>query len=137
MANPNIAAVTSIYGSTAYITPAVTTAAQTNWLYATGTSATTAITGLTPASGSVQRVTSIVATNVSVAACAATVSIHSATAGAAIAYPLAYAISVPANSSLIIVDKTSAFYLTEAQSISVQTGVASSLVFVATIETIT
>jgi len=45
------------------------------------------------------------------------------------AYPVASAISVPANASLICVDKTTAIYLMEGSSISITSGTASALTF--------
>jgi len=45
------------------------------------------------------------------------------------AYPVVSAVSVPANASLICVDKTTAIYLQEGTSISITSGTASSLTF--------
>lgn len=50
---------------------------------------------------------------------------------------LAYQISVPANASLIVSDKTTAFYITENQSLAVISGTASALTYVASFEAIT
>ena len=58
MANPNILNVTSIYGNTAYVTPG-STAVNTSWTF----NGTTALSGLTPAVNSVNKVNSIVVTN--------------------------------------------------------------------------
>ena len=123
MANPNIVAVTSIYGSTSYLIPSTTGA--------------TAWTALTPASGTVNRINNIVASNVTSAAVAVTVSINSATGGGGTAYRLAYQISVPANASLIIVDKTTAFYLGESQSVVVTVATGSALELTSSFEAIT
>ena len=134
MANPNIAAVTSIYGNTAYVVPS-TTAATTSWTY----NGTTTLTGLTPAAGTVNKITGIVVANTTSAAVAATVAIgNNATFGSATvtSYP-AYQISVPANSSLIITDKTTDFYITENQSVAVTSGTASALTFTVTFESFT
>lgn len=122
MANPNIVNVTSIYGSTTYLVP-------------TGTSATT-WTGLTPAAGTVNKVGSIVATNVTSTAAAITVSINSAAGGAGTNYRLAWQISVPGNSSLMVVDKSTPIYVGEAQSIVVTSGTSSAIEMVATYEAI-
>ncbi len=122
MANPNIVNVTSIYGSTSYLVP-------------TGTSATT-WTALTPATGTVNKIDNIVASNVTGSAAAITVSINSATSGGGTAYRIAYQISVPANASLIITDKTTAFYVGEAQSIVVTSGTASAIELTASFEAI-
>ena len=123
MANPNIVNVTSIYGNTAYLVP-------------TGTSATT-WTGLTPATGTVNKVGTIMATNVTAVAATITVSINSATGGGGTAYRLAYQISVPGNSSLMVVDKSTSIYVGEAQSIVVTSGTSSAIEMVATYEAIT
>jgi hypothetical protein len=49
----------------------------------------------------------------------------------------AYQISVPANASLIVVDKTTSFYVTENQSVGVTSGTGSALTYTATFEAIT
>ena len=132
MANPNIVNVTSIYGNTAYVTPS-TTGATTSWTY----NGSTSLTGLTPASGTVNRITSIVVSNTTASAANATVQVaNNATFGSGTAYSLAYQISVPANASLIVTDKTTSFYITENQSVGVTSGTGSALVYVATFEAI-
>lgn len=133
MANPNIVNVTSIYGNTAYVTPS-TTSATTSWTY----NGTTSLTGLTPAASTVNRVTSIVVSNVTSSAATCSVAIaNNATFGSGTAYYIAYQISVPANASLIVTDKTSSIYVTENQSIGVTSGTASALTYTATFEAIT
>jgi hypothetical protein len=133
MANPNIVNVTSIYGNTAYVTPS-TTGATTSWTY----NGTTALTGLTPAANTVNRVTSIVVTNVTSSAATATVAIsNNPTFGSGTAYNLAYQISIPPNATLTVIDKTTSFYVTENQSVGVTSGTGSALVYVATFEAIT
>ena len=123
MANPNIVAVTSIYGNTSYLIPS-------------GTSAT-AWTALTPASGTVNKIDNIVASNVTTSAANITVSINSATGGGGTAYRVAYQISVPPNASLVVVDKTTAFYLGESQSVVVTSGTTSAIEMTASYEAIT
>jgi hypothetical protein len=122
MANPNIVNVTTIYGTTTYYTP----------------SGTTAVVLLPNAasSGKVYKINQIVAANTTATAANATVSIYSNGAVAqgsapsgGTAYPVASAISVPANASLICVDKTTAIYLMEGSSISITSGTSSSLTF--------
>lgn len=122
MANPNIVNVTSIYGNTSYLIPSTTSA--TTW------------TALTPAVGTVNKIDNIVASNVTASAVAVTVSINSATGGGGTAYRIAYQISVPANSSLIIVDKTTSFYVGEGQSVVVTVGTGSALELTAAFEAI-
>ena len=133
MANPNIVNVTSIYGNTAYTTPS-STAVNTSWTY----NGSTALTGLTPASGSVNKINSIVVVNSTASLANATVAIaNNATFGSGTAYPLASTIPIPAYSSLIVVDKANNLYVTENQSIGVTSGTSNALTFVASFEVIT
>lgn len=134
MANPNIAALTSIYGNTAYVVPS-TTGATTSWTY----NGSTSLTGLTPATNSVNKITGLIVSNTTGTAASATVAIgNNATFGSAtvISYP-AYQISVPANASLIVIDKTTDLYITENQSVAVTSGTASALTYTAIFEVIT
>jgi hypothetical protein len=134
MANPNIAALTSIYGNTAYVVPS-TTSATTSWTY----DGTTSDTGLTPSAGTVHKITGLIVSNTTASAAYATVGVgNNATFGSAtvIGY-LAYQISVPANASLIIVDKTTDLYITENQSLGVTSGTASALTYTCILEAIT
>lgn len=129
MANPNIAALTTLTGNTTYYTP----------------SGTTAVVLLPNAasSGAVYRINQIVVANTTASAVAATVSIYtngavaqgSAPSGGT-AYPVASAISVPANASLIVVDKSTAIYLNEGTSISITSGTTSALTFSISYESI-
>ncbi|WP_339874098.1 hypothetical protein [uncultured Brevundimonas sp.] len=123
MANPNIVAVTSILGVTTYLTP----------------SATTAVVLLPNAasSGKVFKINQIVAANVDgSSAVDTTVSLYtngavaqgSAPSGGT-AFPIVSTISVPADASLIAVDKTTAIYLMEGTSISVTSGTASKITY--------
>jgi len=134
MANPNIAAISSIYGNTAYVVPS-TTSATTSWTY----NGTTSLTGLTPATNTVNKITGIIVANTTSSAVAATVAVgNNATYGSAtvISYPC-YQISVPANASLIVVDKTTDLYITENQSLAVISGTANALTFTAVFEAYT
>ena len=121
MANPNIVAVTSIYGKTTYLTP----------------SATTSVVLLPNAasSGTVMKINQIVAANVD-GTNAVNVSVDIYSNGAVAqgsapsggtAYPIASTISVPADATLIVVDKTTAIYLEEGTSIAVTSGTASKI----------
>jgi hypothetical protein len=133
MANPNIAALTTIKGQTAYVIPS-TTGATTSWTYDGATS----LTGLTPASGTVNKITGLIISNTTAATANATVGIgNNPTFGSAtvISY-LAYQISVPAGASLIVVDKTTDLYITENQSVGVTSGTASALTYTAIFEAI-
>ena len=123
MANPNIAALTTLTGNTTYLTPSATTAVV---LLANAAS-----------SGQVFRINQIVAANVNgTNAVDTTVSIYtnggvaqgSAPSGGT-AFPIASTVSVPADASLIVVDKTTAIYLQEGTSISVTSGTASGITY--------
>jgi len=123
MANPNIVNVTSVYGNTSYLIPSTT--AATTW------------TALTPASGTVNKIDNIVASNVTGSVATVTVSINSAVSGGGTAYRLIYQVPVPINASIVIADKSTAFYLGEAQSIVVTVGTASAIELTASYEAIT
>lgn len=123
MANPNIVNVTSIYGSTNYLIPSTTSA--TVW------------TALTPAAGTVNKIDNIVASNVTASVATVTVAINSAAAGAGTNYRIIYQVPVPVNASIVIVDKSTAFYLGEAQSIVVTVGTASAIELTSSFEAIT
>jgi hypothetical protein len=123
MANPNIVNVSSIYGSTNYLIPSTT--AATTW------------TALTPAAGTVNKIDNIVASNVTASNATVTVAINSAAAGAGTNYRLIYQVPVPVNASIVIVDKSTAFYLGEAQSIVVTVGTASAIELTSSFEAIT
>ena len=130
MANPNIVNVTSILGTTTYLTPANTTA---NTLLSNAAS-----------SGLVYKINQIVCANVNgSSAVNATVAIYtngavaqgSAPSGGT-AYPVISTISVPASASVIAVDKTTAIYLMEGTSISVTSGTASGITYTISYESI-
>ena len=123
MANPNIVNVTSIYGNTSYLIPSTT--AATTW------------TALTPATGTVNKIDNIVASNVTASNATVTVAINSAASGAGTNYRLIYQLPVPVNASVVIVDKSTAFYLGEAQSIVVTVGTASAIELTSSYEAIT
>ena len=123
MANPNIVNVSDIRGKTAYLTPADTNAAV---LLANAAS-----------SGKVYKINSLVAANVDgTTAVAVTVAINTAAAGSGTGYPIASTVDVPADASLIIVDKTNGFYLEEDKSIVVTSGSANDIVFTVSYEEI-
>jgi len=122
MANPNMANLSSILGATTYLVPTTTTA--TTW------------TALTPAAGTVNKVDTMMATNVTASAATITVSINSAISGGGTAYRLTFQTSVPGNSSLIVVDKSTMLYVGEAQSIVVTSGTTNAIEMVSTYEAI-
>lgn len=129
MSNPNIVAVTSIYGTTTYYTPS-------------GTAAVVLLPNAA-ASGTVMKINQIVIANTNTAAANATVAIYtngavaqgSAPSGGT-AYAVISAIAVPANASLIAVDKTTAIYLMEGTSISITSGTAGVLTYTISYELI-
>ena len=122
MAAPNIVNVTTITGKTAYLTPANTTA---NVLLANAAS-----------SGKVFKINQIVAANTTGTAANATIAVNSAAAGSGTSYSIAGAISVPANASLIVVDKTTAVYLEEDKSILCTSGTSGSITYTISYEEI-
>jgi hypothetical protein len=130
MANPNIAAATSILGTTTFLTPSGTSAVV---LLPNGAS-----------SNQVFKINQIVAANVNgSAAVDTTVSIYSNGAVAqgsapsgGTAYPIASTVSVPADASLVVTDKTTAIYLMEGQSIIVTSGTANGIAYTISYEVI-
>jgi len=130
MANPNIVNVTVINGVTTYLTPSVATAVV--------------LLPNAASSSKVFKINQIVVANTTGTAANTTVSIYtngavaqgSAPSGGT-AFPVASAISVPGNASLIVVDKTTAIYLQEGTSITVTSGTASSLTYSISYEDIT
>lgn len=129
MANPNIVAVTAIYGVTTYFTP--------------GGTAAVVLLPNAAASGLVFKINQIVVSNTTATAANATVSIYTngavaqgGTPSSGTAYPIVSTVSVPGNASLIAVDKTTSVYLMEGTSITVTSGTASSLTFSVSYESI-
>ena len=123
MANPNIVAVTSILGNTTFLTPSDTSA---NVLLSNAA-----------ASGNVLKINQIVAANVNgSSAVDTTVTINSAAAGGGTAYPIVSTVSVPADASIIVTDKTTAIYLMEDQSIVVTSGTSSGISYTISYEAI-
>lgn len=130
MANPNITAVSSILGKTTYLTPS-------------GTSAVVLLPNAA-SSGQVFRINQITIANVDgTNPVEGTVSIYtngavaqgSAPSGGT-AYPLASTVTIPADASLIVTDKNTAFYLEEGTSIVVTSATGSKLCFVVSYEII-
>ena len=69
-------------------------------------------------------------------ACDVTVDVHSAASGGGTAYSLVSTISVPADASLVAVDKGTALYLEEDRSITATAGTASDLEVIVSYEEI-
>jgi len=121
MANPNIVNVTSILGGTLVRTP----------------SSTAAVSMLNNAasSGTIIKINSLVAANTSGSTVTCTVSYYtnetvegSAPSGGT-AFPIASTVSVPANASLVVIEKSNGIYLLEDNCISVTSGTANNLTF--------
>ena len=130
MANPNIVAVTSIYGKTTYVSP-------------TGITSVVLLPNAA-SSGKVFKINQIVAANTDgTNAVNCTVDIYtngavaqgSAPSGGT-AYPIVSTVSVPADATLVAVDKTTAIYLEEGTSIAVTSGTANGITFSASYEEI-
>jgi len=123
MANPNLLAATTASGTTTYLTPSATTAVV--------------LVPNAASSGQVFKINQIVAANVNgTSAVDTTVSIYTNGAVAqgsapssGTAYPLVSTVSVPADASLIVVDKTTAIYLMEGSSIVVTSGTSSGITY--------
>ena len=115
MANPNIVNVTTIYGNSSQVSLSTTSA--------------TSLVSNAASSGKVFKINSIVVANVDgTTAADITINIYSQAALGGTAYPIASTISVPADATLIVTDKTTSFYLLENQSIGATAGSASDLV---------
>jgi hypothetical protein len=126
----NIVNVTAILGTTTYLTP-------------TGTTAVVLLNN-TATSTLLYKINQIVCANVNgSSAVNATVSIYSNGAVAqgsapsgGTAFPIISTVSVPASASVIAVDKTTAVYLMEGQSIVVTSGTASGITYTISYESI-
>lgn len=118
MAAPNIVNVVNISGSTAVQQISATP---------------TAIVSNSAASNTVVKINNLVVANVN-GTTAATVSVTLLRSG--VDYRLAYLISVPAGSSLVVIDKATGIYLQEGDSIRLQASVSSYLEAVCSYETL-
>jgi hypothetical protein len=115
MANPNIINVTAIYGNSSQTALSSTSA--------------TSLVSNAAASGKVFKINSITVANVDgTAAADITINVYSAAALGGTAFPIVSTISVPADATLIVTDKTTTFYLLENQSIGATAGTANDLV---------
>lgn len=123
MANPNIVNVAAIYGNNSSTSLSTTNA--------------TAIVNNPASSGKVFKVNMIMVANVD-GTNAADISINKYSQDdiGGTAYAIASTISVPADATLIILDKTTALYLKEDESIGATAGTASDLVVTASWEEI-
>ena len=114
MAAPNIVAVANIYGKSTYVSLTTTGA--------------TSLLSNASSSGKVLKVNSIVVANTDgTNAVNFTLNYNTAAAGAGTNVELVSTVSVPANASLIAMDKSTSVYLEENTSLTVQAGTASKL----------
>lgn len=115
MANPNIVNVTAIYGNTS--TTSLTT-----------TSATSIVSNAA-ASGKIYKINSLVVANIDgTNAADITINVYPEDDIGGTGTAIASTISVPADATLIIIDKTTQIYLLEDKSIGAIAGTASDLV---------
>ena len=118
MANPNIVNVTSILGNT-----------STNLISSTADPFATALVANAADSGKVYKINSIIVANVDGSAAAdITIKIFSEDDLGGTGTAIASTISVPADASLVVIDKTTSFYLLEDQSIGATASAANDLV---------
>ncbi len=123
MANPNIVNVAGIYGNNSSTSLTTTNA--------------TSIVSNAAASGKVFKINMITVANVDgTNAADITISKYSAAALGGTAFPIVSTVSVPADATLIVMDKTTALYLKEDESIGATAGTASDLVVTASWEEI-
>jgi len=109
MANPNIIGISSIYGKSVSVT--------------INTTALVGILTNTSDSNKVFKINTIRASNID-GAVSADISVGFSTVGAATTQYIARTISVPNDAALVVVDKTTTFYLEENQRISAQASAA-------------
>jgi hypothetical protein len=115
VANPNIVNVAAIYGNSLQVSLTTTSA--------------TSLVSNAASSGKVFKINSITVANVDgTNAADITINVYSAAALGGTAFPIVSTISVPADATLIVTDKTTTFYLLENQSIGATAGTASDLV---------
>ena len=123
MSNPNIVSVTAIYGNSASVSLSTTSATQ--------------LASNAASSGKAYKINSIVVSNTNGSSAAnITINVYSAASMGGTAFPIASTISVPANATLIVTDKTTSFYLLENQSIGAVAGTANYLTVTASWEEI-
>ena len=123
MANPNIVSVSAIYGE--------------NSLTALSTTSATSIVSNAASSGKVYKINSIIVANVDGTNNAEiTINVYSQAALGGTAFALASTISVPADATLVVIDKNTSIYLKENQSIGAIASLANDLVVTASWEEI-
>ncbi len=114
MANPNIVNVTAIYGKSAVVDLTTTSA--------------TLVVENTAASGKVLKINSLIISNVDgTNAADITISLYSEDNIGGTATQIVSTVSVPADASLVVIDKNTSIYLEEDKSIGATAGSASDL----------
>jgi hypothetical protein len=114
VAAPNIVNVTTIYGKSAVVDLSTTSA--------------TAVLSNAASSGKVFKINSLIVSNVDgTSAADITVNYYSAAAIGGTATQIVSTVSVPADSSLVVIDKNTSIYLEEDKSIGATAGSASDL----------
>ena len=121
MANPNIVNLTALYGKTEMINLTTTGATQ--------------VVSNASASGTVLKINSIYVANVDGTNSAdITISLYSAAALGGTAYPIVSTVSIPADSSLVVVERNSGIYITEDRSIGATASAANDLMIICSYE---
>jgi hypothetical protein len=124
MAAPNIVNATSIIGKTTYLS-------------LSGTSATVLISNAASSNTLIKVNSIIIANDDGATAADITVSVHDAASGGGTAYKLAHTVTVAADSTLVVIDKTTPVYLEENRSITCTASAANDLDVVCSYEEIT
>jgi len=123
MTAPNIVNVSTITGISS--TTALSTTSQTT------------LVSNAASSGKVYKINMIQVANVDgTAAADITIDVHSAASGGGTAYSLVSTVSVPADASLVVLDKNTALYLEEDRSITATAGAANDLEVIVSYEEI-
>lgn len=122
MANPNIINATTIYGDNVSVS-------------LTGTSATSILSNAA-SSGKIYKIESLIVANTTGTAANITINVYSQAALGGTAYALCSTVSVPANASLIVIDKSTMLYLKENQSVGATAGTGNALIVTASWEDI-
>ena len=123
MANPNIVSVSAIYGE--------------NSLTALSTTSATSIVSNAASSGKVYKINSLIVANVDGTSNAEiTINVYSQAALGGTAFALASTVTVPADATLVVIDKNTSIYLKENQSIVAIASAANDLVVTASWEEI-
>jgi hypothetical protein len=118
VANPNIVNVTNILGNT-----------STNLISSTADPFATALANNAASSGKVYKINSIIVANVNGSAAAdITIKIFSEDDLGGTGTAIASTISVPADASLVVIDKSTSFYLLEDKSLGATASAANDLV---------